>query len=103
MQDNNTVTEPARHKKRVIWIVYAVTIVAFLFYITFSDHAYKKHQELNRKIANLEKKIVNTRHQVSNEYTYEQLMSDSVLLEKYAREQLNMHKADEDVFILIYE
>ena len=102
MQDNNN-TEPARPNRKVIWAVYAVTIVAFLFYIIFSDHAYKKHQELNRKIANLEKKIVNTRHQVSNEYTYEELVSDSVLLEKYAREQLNMHKADEDVFILIYE
>ncbi|MBR4135312.1 MAG: septum formation initiator family protein [Bacteroidales bacterium] len=102
MQDNNN-TEPARPNRKVIWAVYAVTIVAFLFYIVFSDHAYKKHQELNRKIANLEKKIVNTQHQVSNDYTYEQLVSDSVLLEKYAREQLNMHKADEDVFILIYE
>jgi cell division protein FtsB len=103
MQDNNTNPEPARPKRKVIWAVYAVTIVAFLFYIIFSDHAYKTHKELNRKISNLEKKIVNTQHQVSNEYTYEQLMSDSVLLEKYAREQLNMHKADEDVFILIYE
>lgn len=103
MQDNDTNPKTTGPNRKVILIVYAVTIVAFLFYIIFSDHAFKKHQELNRKIANLEKKIVNTRHQVSNEYTYEQLVSDSVLLEKYAREQLNMHKVDEDVFILIYE
>jgi len=103
MQDNTQNTKPAGPNRKVIIAVYAVTIVAFLFYIIFSDHAYKTHMELNRKIANLEKKIVNTQHQVSNEYTYDQLMADSVLLEKYAREQLNMHKADEDVFILIYE
>ncbi len=103
MPDNAPHAEPSKPNKKVIIAVYAATIIAFLFYIIFSDHAYKTHKDLNRKITNLEKKIVNTKHQVSNEYTYEQLISDTVLLEKYAREQLNMHKADEDVFILIYE
>jgi hypothetical protein len=40
---------------------------------------------------------------VGNVYTYEQLIADSVLLEKYGREQLNMHKPNEDVFVILYE
>ena len=36
-------------------------------------------------------------------YTYEQLIADSVLLEKYGREQLNMHKPNEDVFVILHE
>jgi hypothetical protein len=51
----------------------------------------------------LENKITNTKNQVGNVYTYEQLIEDSVLLEKYGREQLNMHRPEEDVFVILYE
>jgi len=85
-------------------LVYSVTIVVFLVYFFFlTDHTPKTHRELNRKIDNLEKKITDTKNQIGNVYTFDQLNSDSVLLEQYAREQLNMHKEDEDIFILIYE
>lgn len=84
-------------------LIYGGTIVMFLLYILISDHTLRKHRELNQKIDNLERKIENTKHQVGNVYSFEQLSADSTLLEKYAREQLNMHKSDEDVFILVYE
>ncbi|MBR4918575.1 MAG: septum formation initiator family protein [Bacteroidales bacterium] len=98
--------EEKKHKNsiKLYIIVYGVTLVLFLCYFFFiSDHNIKTHRELNRKIDNLEEKIVYTKNQVGNAYTFEQLSSDSVLLEKYAREHLNMHKPDEDVFILIRE
>ena len=47
--------------------------------------------------------ITHTKNQVGNVYTFDQLNTDSVLLEKYAREHLNMHKENEDVFIIIHE
>ena len=84
--------------------LYSVTAIAFLCYFFFiSDHNSKTHHSLNRKIDNLEEKITHTKNQVGNIYTFDQLCKDSVLLEKYAREHLNMHRAEEDVFILVYE
>ncbi|MCQ2284975.1 MAG: septum formation initiator family protein [Bacteroidales bacterium] len=92
-------------KRRTIkyLLIYGGTIAVFLCYLFISDHTLRTHKDLNRKISNLERKIENTKHQVGNIYTYDQLSSDSVLLEKYVREQLNMHKTDEDVFIVVYE
>ena len=94
----------SKTKKRLFLILYGVTIALFLCYTFFiSDHNVKTHHELNKKIQNLEEKIVYTKNQVGNVYTFEQLNADSVLLEKYSRENLNMHRKNEDVFILIHE
>lgn len=99
---NNDPTPRSRFK--LFAILYVVTFLLFLVYFFFvSDHNLKTHRYLNRKISNLEEKIVNTKNQVGNIYTYEQLMADSALLEKYGREQLNMHKPNEDVFVILYE
>lgn len=93
-----------KSRVRLFMVVYGITIVLFLCYFFFiSDHNLKTHKELNRKIDNLEDKITYTKNQVGNSYTFEQLNADSVLLEKYAREHLNMHRENEDVFILIHE
>ena len=92
-----------KHNIRFVF-VYLITLVVFLCYFFFiSDHNLKTHRQLHKKIENLEEKIVYTKNQIGNAYSFEQLNADSVLLEKYAREYLNMHKADEDVFILIHE
>ena len=93
-----------RSRFRFFTILYVVTFLLFAAYLFFlSDHNLKTHRNLNRKIENLEEKIANTKNQVGNIYTYEQLMADSVLLEKYGREQLNMHRPDEDVFVILHE
>ncbi len=92
-----------RHRFRFFAILYGVTVIVFLVYFFFSNHTIKKHQELNRKIDNLEKKITYTKNQIGNIYTFDQLYADSNLLEKYVREHLNMHKANEDVFIIVHE
>ena len=100
----NTNEPKPRSRFKFFTILYIVTFVLFLVYFFFiSDHNLKTHKDLNRKITNLEEKITNTKNQVGNVYTYEQLMKDSVLLEKYGREQLNMHKPNEDVFVILYE
>ena len=85
-------------------ILYSLTLVLFAVYFFFiSEHNYNTHRSLNRKINNLENKITYTKNQIGNIYTFDQLNADSTLLEKYAREQLNMHKEDEDVFIIVHE
>ena len=93
-----------KNRTRLYIIVYGTTLLLFLGYFFFiSDHNLKTHRDLNQKISNLEDKITNTKNQVGNVYTYEQLLEDSTLLEKYGREQLNMHKPNEDVFVILYE
>ncbi|MBP5564064.1 MAG: septum formation initiator family protein [Bacteroidales bacterium] len=93
-----------RNRFRFFIILYVVTFLLFAAYLFFlSDHNFKTHRDLNRKIENLEDKISNTKNQVGNIYTYEQLMADSALLEKYGREQLNMHRPEEDVFVILHE
>lgn len=93
-----------RNRFRFFIILYVVTFLLFAAYLFFlSDHNFKTHRDLNRKIENLEDKISNTKNQVGNIYTYEQLMADSALLEKYGREQLNMHRLEEDVFVILHE
>ena len=93
-----------RNRFRFFIILYVVTFLLFAAYLFFlSDHNFKTHRDLNRKIENLEDKISNTKNQVGNIYTYEQLMADSALLEKYGREQLNIHRPEEDVFVILHE
>ncbi len=97
--------EVKNNRKSFKWLaIYGITILLFLAYFFFiSDHNYNTHRTLNRKISNLEDKITNTKNQVGNIYTYEQLSADSSLLEKYGREQMNMHRPQEDVFVIIHE
>lgn len=97
-------TPKLRRHFRFFTILYIVTLLLFAAYFFFvSDHNLKTHRDLNRKISNLENKVVNTKNQIGNIYTYDQLAADSVLLEKYGREQLNMLRPDEDVFVILYE
>lgn len=97
-------TPKPRSRFKFFAVMYALTLVLFAAYFFFlSDHNLKTHRDLNRKISNLEEKITNTKNQVGNVYTYEQLAGDSVLLEKYGREQLNMHKPNEDIFVILHE
>ena len=96
--------EPRKIRFRFFAVLYGITTVLFLVYFLFlSNNTLKTHRELNRKIDNLENKITHTKNQVGNVHTFDEINSDSVLLEQYAREQLNMHKENEDVFILVHE
>lgn len=93
-------------KKQRRWffaVLYAATILAFAaYFVFFSENNAKTHRELNAKIASLRQRVAETRAQATNDYTYEQLCADSVLMERYAREKLNMHRPDEDVFVIVY-
>ena len=51
----------------------------------------------------MDNKINKINNTVSNTSSYEEISQDPKLLEKYAREQMNMQKEDEDVFIMIHK
>jgi cell division protein FtsB len=90
---------------KTFWLIlFGITTLLFLLYmIFFSDNNLSKRRELDKKIDNLEKSITDTKNKIENNYSYDQLKNDSSKLEQYGRERLNMQKADEDVFIIVYE
>ena len=91
--------------RKPLLIISVTTVVVFVVYILFfSENNVYKHRELNQKIKHLDENIVKTKNKINNTYTFEQLQDDTAgILEKYAREQLNLQKTDEDVFVVVYE
>jgi cell division protein FtsB len=92
-------------KRSVFLIISGTTLVVFFVYLLFfSENNIYKHQELNLKIKHLEENIANTKNLINNTYTFEQLENDTAeMLEKYAREQLNLQKPNEEVYVIVYE
>jgi cell division protein FtsB len=91
-------------RKFLLIISVITTVVFFVYLLFFSENNIKKHQELNTKIKHLDENIAKTKNQINNTYTFEQLENDTAgKLEKYAREQLNLQKTGEDVFVVVYE
>lgn len=74
-----------------------------MYIFVLSSNNYKIHRDLNRKLKYLNQSVIKAKNQVNNTYTFEELKNDSVLVEKYVREQLNWQKPNEDVFIFVYE
>lgn len=91
-------------KRKIYLTIYLSTIIFFVVYFLFlSENNIRKHRELKEKKEFLENSINLTKNQINNKYTSEELTKDSVLLEQYIREQLQMQRKDEDVFIFTYE
>ena len=92
-------------KNRLFLIISTITVFVFFAYLLFfSENNLKKHRELNVKIKQLDENIAAAKNQINNIYTFEQLESDTGgILEKYAREQLQLQRANEDVFVVVYE
>ena len=91
--------------RKLLLIISGITVVVFVVYILFfSENNVYRHRVLNEKIRQLDENIAKTKNQINNTYTFEQLQDDTAgMLEKYAREQLNLQKGDEDVFVVVYE
>ena len=93
-----------KSNRRFFVILYSSTIILFLLYIlVISDHNLARHIELQKKITKLDNNIIRTKNQINNQFTYTELKNNPKLLEQYAREQLNMQKEDEDVFVITYQ
>jgi len=90
---------------RFLLITSGITLVFFLlFLLFFSENNIYRHRELNLKIKQLDENITNAKNQINNAYTFEQLEDDTAgKLEKYTREQLNLQRKNEDVFVVVYE
>ncbi|MCL2436331.1 MAG: septum formation initiator family protein [Lentimicrobiaceae bacterium] len=91
--------------RKLLLIISGITVVVFVVYLLFfSENNVYKHRKLNERIKQLDENIVQTKNKINNTYTFEQLQDDTAgMLERYAREQLNLQKGDEDVFVVVYE
>ena len=91
--------------RKLLMIISGVTVVVFFVYLLFfSENNIFKHRELRSKIKDLDESIANTKNQINNTYTFEELENDTAgMLEKYSREQLNLQRPDEDVYVVMYK
>ena len=86
-------------KKRLI--MFAVVVALAVVYIfVFSDSNYRIHKKLNNKIAEQEQELEKQKQNVAAQSTYKNMRNDSLDLERYRREQLNMKKENEDLFLI---
>jgi cell division protein FtsB len=92
-------------KRKLLPILSILTVVVFFVYLLFfSENNIYKHRDLNQKIENLDKNIAKIKNQINNAYTFDELEHDTAgALEKFAREQLELQRSDEDVYVVVYE
>ncbi len=81
---------------------YSVVICSFLLLIVFLDqNSMIRRMSQKRQINELEKEIEAYRSQIQESSALlEDIENDTVLLERMARQNYNMSRPDEDVFIM---
>ena len=84
---------------------YLIAIILFLAWIIFFDeNSIVAHQKNKRQLRELiQQKVYYKERIVSDRQKLEDLKSGVENLEKFAREQYQMSKPDEDVFIVVEE
>jgi hypothetical protein len=90
-------------KKFKIILFFGLLILGLVYIFILSGNSLKTHRKLNKKMKYIDESIIKAKNQVNNTYTFDELRSDSTLLEKYVREQLNWQKSTEDVYVFVYE
>lgn len=91
----------SQHK---LWRKLAIYILAFLLPLGYafllSDSNYVKHRQLSEKIEEVKKENKKVSKYLEDAHSPEEIQQNPALMEKYIREQLNMKKSSEDVFII---
>lgn len=86
-------------KQRLIMYA-AVVMLAVVYVFVFSDSNYHIHQKLNTKIKEQEAESKKAEKNVEAQSVNKDFKNDSVTRERYRREQLNMKKENEDLFLI---
>ncbi len=82
---------------------YTITFLIFLVWLAFFDHNNLVEKwQLNKKIATLKKEKSYYQEKIKEDNRkIKELLSSKENLEKFAREQYLMKKANEDIFVII--
>lgn len=89
--------------RKIIFNKYFITLLVFAIYlIFFDDYSIRQRQEQEEQIHRLEKEKEYYKKEIARKLEKEKLLSsDTLLLEKIAREEFYMRKPNEDVFLII--
>jgi cell division protein DivIC len=84
---------------------YVVAFLIFLIWVAFFDqNNLIERNELGNRIQELERQKIHYKNEISeNTKRIEELQSDPINLEKFARDQYLMKMQDEELFIIIEE
>lgn len=82
---------------------YTITFLIFLVWLAFFDHNNLVEKwQLNKKIATLKKEKSYYKEKIEEDTRkIKELLSSKENLEKFAREQYLMKKANEDIFVIV--
>ena len=85
-------------------IKYLVISISFLIWMTFLDtNSLLIHAELNREIKKLKKKRDALNKEILDDKSLIEKLNDIDSLEHYAREEYNLKKENEDIFIIEFQ
>jgi cell division protein FtsB len=84
---------------------YLIALLAFVVWIVFfDDNNLRQHQKNLQELAQLEEQVAFYKHKIdADKRKLYELQTNDVNLEKFAREQFFMKKADEDIFVIVEE
>lgn len=83
---------------------YFIVIVIFLVWMLFIDeNSYLTHRELDKEIDKLESSIDYYQKEISKDQKVISNLKDPDSLEKFAREEYNMKKKNEEVYIIDFD
>tara|TARA_B100001996_G_C18152647_1_gene397424 strand:+ start:94 stop:411 length:318 start_codon:yes stop_codon:yes gene_type:complete len=83
---------------------YVIITIAFIIWMAFLDtHSFQIHNELNNEINILEKKKQALIQETKKDKELINKLSDIDSLEHFARENYNLKKENEEIFIIEYE
>jgi cell division protein FtsB len=84
---------------------YLIAFVAFVVWIIFFDNNnLRQHQKNLKELAQLEDQVDFYKHKIeADKRKLYELQTNDENLEKFAREQFFMKKADEDIYVIVEE
>ncbi len=80
-----------------------ITALFLVWMLFFDENSWLNHRELNEEIDKLEKSNDYYQEQISRDRREIKNLNHPDSLEKYAREQYNMKKEDEEIFLIEYD
>ena len=83
---------------------YLIISISFLIWMTFLDtNSLLIHAELNREIKKLKKKRDALNKEILDDKSLIEKLNDIASVEHYAREEYNLKKENEDIFIIEFQ